>query len=100
MNTLNVILSPIISEKSMTDAAKGKYTFKVTVASTKADIKKAIEGQFKVNVVKVSTITVKGRSSRNGARRVESVKQPFKKAIALLKKDQKISLFEAGAQNS
>jgi large subunit ribosomal protein L23 len=98
MNALNIILSPIISEKSMTDAANSKYTFKVSVASTKADIKKVVEEQFKVNVLKVSTITVKGRSSRNGARRVESVKQPFKKAIVLLKKDQKISLFEAGAQ--
>lgn len=98
MNSLNVILGPIISEKSMTDAAKGKYTFKVTVQATKREIRKAIEEQFKVNVLKVATITVKGRSSRNGIRRVEAVKQPFKKAIALLKKDQKISLFEAGGQ--
>ena len=98
MKTLNVILGPVITEKSMTDAAKGKYTFKVSVESTKGEIKKAIEEQFKVNVLKVSTMTIKGRSSRNGARRAESVKQPFKKAIALLKKDQKISIFEAGGQ--
>ena len=82
----------------MTDAAQGKYTFKVSVQSTKKEIKKAIEEQFKVNVVKVSTIMVKGRSSRNGVRRVEALKQPFKKAIALLKKDQKISIFDAGGQ--
>jgi large subunit ribosomal protein L23 len=98
MNVLNVILNPIISEKSMTDAAKGKYTFAVSKESTKKDIKKAIEEQFKVNVLKVATITIKGRSSKTGARRVETVKQPFKKAIALLKTGQKISLFEAGAQ--
>jgi large subunit ribosomal protein L23 len=98
MHILNVILGPIISEKSMSDAANGKYTFKVTAACAKADIKRAVEEQFKVNVVKVSTITVKGRSSRNGIRRVEAVKQPFKKAIVLLKKDQKISIFDTGGQ--
>jgi len=98
MNSLDVILGPIISEKSMTDAATGKYTFKVTLQSTKKQIKKAIEEQFKVNVVKVATITVKGRSSKNGIRRVESLKQPFKKAIALLKAGQKISIFDTGAQ--
>jgi len=98
MKTLNVILRPIISEKSMSDAANGKYTFKVSVEATKKEIRKAVEAQFKVNVVKVSTITVKGRSSRTGARRVESVKQPFKKAITLLKTGQKISIFDAGGQ--
>jgi large subunit ribosomal protein L23 len=98
MNSLNVILGPIISEKSMTDAAGGKYTFSVTAQSTKKDIKKAIEEQFKVNVVKVATITVKGKSSKTGARRVEKTRQPSKKAIALLKTGQKISIFEAGGQ--
>ena len=66
MNTLSVVLGPIISEKSMNDAAKGKYTFKVSIQSTKKEIKKAIEEQFKVNVLKVATMTIKGRSSRNG----------------------------------
>jgi large subunit ribosomal protein L23 len=98
MNTLNVILGPMISEKSMTDASKGKYTFKVSVQATKKDIKKAIEEQFKVNVLKVATITVKGRSSKTGVKRIETVKQPFKKAIALLKAGQKISIFDVGAQ--
>lgn len=98
MNALDVILGPIISEKSMTDAAKGKYTFKVSVESTKKDIKKAIEEQFKVNVLKVATITVKGRSFKAGVKRTESLRQPFKKAIALLKTGQKISIFDTGAQ--
>ncbi len=98
MNSLNVILGPIISEKSMNDAAKGKYTFKVSRESTKKDIKKAIEEQFKVNVLKVATITVKGRGSKTGVKRIETVKQPYKKAIALLKAGQKISIFDAGAQ--
>ncbi len=98
MNILNIILGPVISEKSMNDVSRGKYTFKVSVQATKKDIKKAIEEQFKVNVMKVSTITVKGRSSKTGVKRIETVKQPFKKAIALLKTGQKISIFDAGAQ--
>jgi large subunit ribosomal protein L23 len=98
MNILNIILGPVISEKSMNDISRGKYTFKVSVQATKKDIKKAIEEQFKVNVMKVSTITVKGRSSKTGVKRIETVKQPFKKAIALLKTGQKISIFDAGAQ--
>lgn len=98
MNTLNVILGPIISEKSMNDASKGKYTFSVSRESTKKDIKKAIEEQFKVNVLKVATITVKGRSSKTGVKRIATVKQPFKKAIALVKAGQKISIFDAGAK--
>jgi large subunit ribosomal protein L23 len=98
MKTLNVILGPIITEKSMNDAAKGRYTFVVAKESTKLEIKKAIEEKFKVNVLKVATITVKGRSSKTGVKRIETVKQPFKKAIALLKTGQKISIFESGSQ--
>ena len=98
MKTLNVILGPIVSEKSMTDAAHGKYTFAVSREATKKEIKKAIEEQFKVNVLKVATLTVKGRSSKTGVKRIETVKQPIKKAIALLKAGQKISIFDAGAE--
>jgi large subunit ribosomal protein L23 len=98
MNTLNVILGPIITEKSMNDATKGRYTFAVAKDSTKKEIKKAVEEKFKVNVLKVATITVKGRSSKTGVKRIETVKQPFKKAITLLKTGQKISIFESGSQ--
>ena len=98
MNALNIILGPIISEKSMNDASSGRYTFKVFTAAGKKDIKKAVEEKFKVNVLKVATITVKGRSFKIGSRRVASVRQPFKKAIALVKAGQKIGIFDAGAQ--
>lgn len=98
MNTLSVVLGPLISEKSMNDAAKGKYTFKVSTQSTKKEIKKAVEEQFKVNVLKVATMTIKGRSSRNGTRRIEVIKQPFKKAIVRVKEGQKISIFDTGGQ--
>jgi large subunit ribosomal protein L23 len=98
MYALNVILGPIITEKSMNDAAKGRYTFKVTVQATKKDIKKAVEEQFKVNVLKVATITVKGRSAKTGVKRIETLKSPFKKAMVQIKAGQKISIFETSSE--
>jgi large subunit ribosomal protein L23 len=100
MYALDVILGPIISEKSMNDASKGKYTFKVTVKAGKADIKKAVEERYKVNAIKISTITVKGRSVRAGAKRLEIAKSVFKKAIVTVKAGQKISIFDtSGVEN-
>ncbi len=91
----NVIIAPIISEKSMSDAAKSKFTFRVSRRADKLSIKKEVEEKFKVNVMSVATITTKGKSSRTGTRRVEVTKQPKKKAIVTLKLGQKIPLFDA-----
>lgn len=98
MNINSVILAPLITEKSMSEAAKGKFTFKVAEASQKEQIKKAIEEKFKVNVVKVSTINVKGKKKRAGTKRTEITTSSWKKAIVKLKSGQKIGLFEVGGQ--
>lgn len=98
MEALKVILGPVITEKSMNEASKGRYTFKVFSASNKNDIRKAVEDKFKVNVVKISTVTIKGRSAKTGVRRVERVKRPFKKAMVTLRQGQKIALFDTGGQ--
>jgi large subunit ribosomal protein L23 len=100
MYALNVIIGPIISEKSMTDASHGKYTFKVAVNAGKADVKKAVEEKYKVEAVKISTITIKGRSVRAGAKRLEISRSPFKKAIVTVKPGQKIGIFDTGAAES
>jgi large subunit ribosomal protein L23 len=92
------ILGPVISEKSMNEASKGRYTFKVLSQASKTEIKKEIEEKFKVNVVSMSTMNVKGRSSRAGKRRTEITLSPFKKAIALLKTGQKIAIFDIGGK--
>jgi large subunit ribosomal protein L23 len=100
MHALDVILGPIISEKSMNDASKGRYTFKVTVKAGKADIKQAVEERYKVNAVKISTITIKGRSVRAGAKRNEIIRSPFKKAVVTVKTGQKIAVFDtSGVEN-
>nr|MBI5455903.1 50S ribosomal protein L23 [Candidatus Levybacteria bacterium] len=98
MDALKVIIGPIITEKSMNEASKGRYTFKVFSNVNKTDIRKAVEDKFKVNVLKTTTVVVKGRRSRRGTRRVEVLNQAFKKAIVTLKAGQKIALFDTGSQ--
>ncbi|MGA2968098.1 MAG: 50S ribosomal protein L23 [Candidatus Levyibacteriota bacterium] len=100
MYAVNVIIGPIISEKSMNDASKGRYTFKVSLKAGKRDIKKAVEEKFKVNAVKISTVTVKGRTVRAGAKRNEIIRSPFKKAVVTVKEGQKIAIFDtSGVEN-
>lgn len=92
------ILTPIITEKSIADAQKGKFTFKTDKDLGKYAIKQMVANRFKVDVVGIATSIVKGRSRRSGARRIEKVKTPWKKAIVRLKEGQKIALFEIGEQ--
>lgn len=93
----SIIVRPVITEKSMADANKSKFTFIVANQATKKDIKEAVEKAFKVNVLSVATAVVKGKTSRTGARRIERVATPVKKAIVALKAGQKIDVFELGA---
>ncbi|OGH07557.1 MAG: 50S ribosomal protein L23 [Candidatus Levybacteria bacterium RBG_16_35_11] len=95
---MDIIISPIISEKSMNDAGIGKFTFKVAMHAHKAGIKKEIEDKFKVNVIKVATMVLKGKLKRTGKKRMEKKTQGYKKAIVSLKQGQKIGLFEVGSQ--
>lgn len=94
MNINSVIVSPIITEKSMANAAKNKYTFLVARHASKDEIKKAVEKKFSVSVVDISTTTIKGRSVRTGQRRIEMPLSPMKKAIATVKKGERIALFD------
>jgi large subunit ribosomal protein L23 len=98
MNIRDVIIAPVITEKSMKDAASGRYTFKVAMATNKPFIKQAIEEKFKVKVLKTMVSIIKGRTDRRGIRRAEFVKTAWKKATVQLAKDQKIALFDVGGQ--
>lgn len=91
-----IIKKPIISEKSMKDAEKRKYTFEVSKSSHKDEIKKAIEKMFSVNVVSVTSTVTKGRSMRFGRRRTVKNLSSIKKATVFLKEGQSIALFEGG----
>lgn len=88
-----VLITPVISEKSMKDADMNKYTFKVLKSADKNLIKKAVEKKFSVEVVKISTLISKGKKKREGKRREEINIPSFKKAVVSLKAGQKIGLF-------
>lgn len=98
MDIRDVIVAPIITEKSMQDAKMGKFTFKVALQANKPLIKQAIEKKFKVKVLKVFVSIIKGRTDRKGIKREKFVKSPWKKTIVKLPKDQKIALFDVGGQ--
>jgi len=99
MNMRDVIVAPVITEKSMKDAAGGRYTFKVISSVNKPFIKKAIEEKFKVKVVKIFVSLVKGRTDKRGIKRQEFVKTAWKKATVRLSKGQTIGLFDIGGQS-
>ena len=89
----DIILKPVITEKSMDELQNGKYTFKVAKDATKPEIKKAIEKLFGVEVDKVTTMNVKGKMKRLG--RYEGMTSSWKKAIVTLTPDSKtIEFFE------
>ena len=62
-----VIIKPIVTERSSEGLQEGKYTFKVNKKATKVEIAKAVEKLFEVKVLKVNTISVKGKEKRVGA---------------------------------
>jgi large subunit ribosomal protein L23 len=96
MNT--IIVKPLVTEKSMSDVTRGKYTFVVSKDANKAAIKSAIKAHFKVTVASIATTIQKGKTQRVGVRRVEVGKSDFKKATVTLKKGDKIALFEPGGE--
>ena len=66
MRPEDIIIKPIITEESNAGIQEGKYTFKVNKKATKADIARAVEKLFEVKVLKVNTMTVKGKTKRVG----------------------------------
>ena len=89
----DVILAPVITEKSMAATAEGKYTFKVAKNAEKVEIAKAVEKQFGVKVAKVNTINMRGRLRRQGL--YSGYTPAWKKAIVTLTSDSKgIEFFE------
>ena len=89
----DIILKPVITEKSMDDLQTGKYTFKVAKDANKSEIKKAVEELFDVKVAKVNTMNCNGRAKRVG--RFAGKTPDWKKAIITLTEGSKaIEFFE------
>jgi large subunit ribosomal protein L23 len=91
-----VILRPVISEKSMDATQQHKYTFAVHDDANKLQIKQAVEELFKVTVLGVNVSTTKPKEkSRNRRRgRVQGYTSPWRKAVVTVRATDKIEFFE------
>ncbi|MGN0609999.1 MAG: 50S ribosomal protein L23 [Oscillospiraceae bacterium] len=94
MTAQDIILKPIITEKSMSGLQNGKYTFKVAKNAGKIEIAKAVEELFGVKVAKVNTLNVRGRSKRMGLH--SGYTASWKKAVVTLTPDSKTIEFFDG----
>ncbi|MDH7498436.1 MAG: 50S ribosomal protein L23 [Syntrophomonadaceae bacterium] len=88
----DVIVRPVVTEKTMNLLADNKYTFIVDKKANKTEIRKAVEDIFDVKVDKVHTMNIKGKKKRMG--KFAGYKPDRKKAIVTLKPGHKIPLFE------
>ena len=88
----DVLVRPLVSEKSMLLMGENKYSFEVAKDANKIDIKRAVEEQFDVTVLNVTTRNIRGKVKRQG--RYEGKRPDKKKAIATLKDGDKIQVFE------
>ena len=86
----NVIIAPVITEKSAIQRENNVYTFKVAKDANKIQIKKAIEEAFEVKVEKVNTLNTKAKSKRVG--RYIGMTKTYKKAYVTLKDGDSIEL--------
>lgn len=83
----DIILRPIVTERSMDGMQAKKYTFKVAKFANKVEIKKAVEELFDVKVAKVNTMNCRGRYVRQGAH--GGYRPNWKKAIVTLTEESK-----------
>ena len=90
----HILKQPVITEKSMRNAANNIYTFKVDPQATKTQIKAAIENLFNVTVTKVTTTMRKPKLIRTGRRRLPRLSSAEKLARVWLKSGDTIDLFE------
>ena len=90
----NVLIQPVITEKSMQDAALSRYTFAVLKEANKAEIARDVASSFNVKVKSVKTSILKGKTRRAGKKRMETRTSPWKKAVVEVEKGQKIELFD------
>ena len=99
LTAADIILRPVISEKSIDEAGRGKYTFAVHNDANKIQIKAAIEELYKkekVTVVAVNVLSSKAKEKRRGTKRgrVTGHTSAWRKAIVTLAPGQKIEFFE------
>lgn len=90
----DILVRPVISEKSVAQTERNNYTFAVGRDANKFQIKAAVEAQFKVTVVGVRVMWVKPKQKRRGRQTLGTV-PGWRKAVISIATGQKIELFEA-----
>lgn len=97
MNSVyNVIIRPVVSERTFDLMGQNKYTFEVAKDAPKEEIRDAVEKIFNVHVVKVNTVNVKPKNKR--VRFVQGKTRTWKKAIVTIAEDESIEIFGAQAE--
>jgi large subunit ribosomal protein L23 len=91
----DIILRPVVSEKSYALLDQGVYTFIVDPDATKPQIRRAVEEIFQVTVVNVNTLNRKGKRKRHRRRPMFGRRPDTKRAIVTLAEGQRIPLFES-----
>jgi large subunit ribosomal protein L23 len=92
MEHSQVLIRPVISEKSYVLSAAGKYTFRVHPDAHKTAIRQAVEALFDVHVVEVRTASVKSKPKRRGVTRGRT--RTWKKAIVQVRSGETIPIFQ------
>ncbi|MBK1468711.1 MULTISPECIES: 50S ribosomal protein L23 [Parvimonas] len=94
MTAYDIIIKPVVTERSMENMESKRYTFKVDTKANKSEIKKAVETIFGVKVKQVNTMNITGKKKRMGAN--VGKRSDWKKAIVTLTEDSKeIEFFES-----
>lgn len=95
MKVNNIIIQPVVSEKSFSKSDVGVYMFRVARSSNKFEIKKEVERIFKVTVEKINTLNRKGKQIINWTKgRTISNRKDFKIAVVTLKSGDTIDIFK------
>jgi large subunit ribosomal protein L23 len=92
MEPSQVIMRPVVSEKSYVLSAAGKYTFRVHPDAHKTEIRQAVESLFDVHVVDVRTLSVKSKPKRRGV--TSGRTRTWKKAIVEVRDGESIAIFQ------
>lgn len=93
MDLSQVVIRPVVSEKTYVLSAAGKYTFRVHPDAHRTQIRQAVEKMFDVKVVAVRTMSVKGKPKRRGLTRGST--RAWKKAIVEVAEGQSIPIFQS-----
>ena len=96
MNPRQVLIKPVVSEKSYALLAANKYTFRIHPDANKTQVRQAVEAIFGVRVEDVRTVNVRSKPKRRGY--TSGKTREWKKAIVQLHQDDAIELFEGGGE--